>query len=158
MKKKPRQKPSFTDVDLSKPLKKSAIHVPENDCFGQVWDAYDKACQVCADSEVCCILFSDVVKKKVHEKELEAKNAGAAFLDTAEMLRNLEPFKAKLLKLIGVKNDTPDGVPVDEIKAYIMDKHNVSDEVAVVEWIKNFVKENGTICIKERKFRLRTQE
>jgi len=155
MSKVARKSNSFPELDLSKPLQRSAIYIPPDDCFGKEWDAYDKSCQVCADCDVCGILFSDLVKKKVHEVELQEKNRGAAFLDTAEMFRNLDGLKDKMSKLVIKRDATDNPLTVEDLVEYVKDKYNISDDVAIKEWIKTFVKGDERICIKERKFRVK---
>lgn len=119
------------DPDLSKPIP----NIPTNDtCFGKEWDLATNDCQYCADNEVCGILFSKLVKSKVEELEAEK-----TFLDQTDFsLIN----KKELLKGI-------DGMTTGHLMKYIQLATNSTDEVAIVEWIKRFVKETEGLSIKK---------
>ena len=115
------------DPDLSKPIPS----IPTDDtCFGKEWDLATNDCQYCGDQEVCGILFSKLVKSKVAEK---------TFLDQTDFsLVN----KKELLKSIN-------GMSTGHLMQYIKLASNSTDEVAIVEWIKRFVKETEGLSIKK---------
>lgn len=102
--------------------------VAENDCFGKEWDMSVRPCQVCADNEVCGILFGEVVKKKV--ADVEARNV--PMLDKADLslIDDEETFKLMCDKT-GV-------LTVEELIEFLKQKSRLDDEVALVEWVKAF--------------------
>lgn len=156
MTQKAKKESSFKDLDLSKPVKQSSIYVPEGDCLGKEYSAYSKECTICADCDLCVTLFADVVKAKVHKIELEHKNKGAEFLDLAEMLRNVAGDKEKIYKLIVKKEASEEPVTVDELIDLFGTRYRISDREAVINWIKEFIVEHTDLCIRERKFRLKS--
>lgn len=119
------------DPDLSKPIPNIKT---DDTCFGKEWDLATNDCQYCADNEVCGILFSKLVKSKVAELEAEK-----TFLDQTDFsLIN----KKELLKGI-------DGMTTGHLMKYIQLATHSTDEVAIVEWIKRFVKETEGLSIKK---------
>jgi hypothetical protein len=118
------------DPDLSKPL---PMIQTDGSCFGKEWDLGTNDCQYCADNEVCGILFAKLVKSKVADLEAEQ-----TFLDQTDFsLVN----KEQLLKGIN-------GMSTGHLMQYIKLASNSTDEVAIVEWIKRFVKETEGLSIK----------
>jgi hypothetical protein len=118
------------DHDLSKPLPPIKT---DDSCFGKEWDLATNDCQYCADNEVCGILFSKLVKAKV-----ETIEADKIFLDQTDFtLIN----KKELLKAIN-------GMSTGHLMKYIQLTTKSTDEVAIVEWIKRFVKETEGLSIK----------
>ncbi len=119
------------DPDLSKPL---PLIQTDGSCFGKEWDLGTNDCQYCADNEVCGILFAKLVKSKVADLEAEQ-----TFLDQTDFsLVN----KKELLKGIN-------GMSTGHLMQYIKLASNSTDEVAIVEWIKRFVKETEGLSIKK---------
>ncbi len=69
----PRKKPTFPDLDYSKPVDIKAIEATasEADCFTYLWEPQDKACTLCNDNMICGIMFNSRQTKHItqHEKE-----------------------------------------------------------------------------------------
>lgn len=119
------------DPDLTKPL--PLVPINEGDCFGKEWDMGTSECQYCADNEVCGILFSKLLRSKTDE--LEQVNT---YLDQTDF--NAIDKKA-LLSIIN-------GMTSKDLKVYIKLVTKSIDDVAVVEWIKRFVRSTEGLSIK----------
>lgn len=119
------------EVDLTKPVNLEDFPIDENDCFGGEWDMMQKECQLCADNEICGILFGNrVVKPRI--KEFEEKQ-GQPFLDLMDFsLIDTEQIK-----------DGLDGMTVAAFFEFVKKMAKASDDVAVKEWVKRFLVENG---------------
>lgn len=129
-----------TKADLTKPLDIKAVSVDDGTCFGKEWDMADRECQYCADNEVCGILFSKQLKNQV--AKVEAENP--KFLDYSDFDSLDED----------VVESKVNGMTTQELFDFIKTNAATEDDVAVVEWIKRFVKsrenvsiKNGIVCV-----------
>lgn len=78
-------KSSKTSVDLTQAVNFDEFTLKENDCFGRLWDPRENDCAVCADCQLCGIVFNEkTVKAK--RKQLEAEKG--PFLDQVKPLSN----------------------------------------------------------------------
>lgn len=107
-----------------------------NDCFGKDFDIRQNDCAGCADNEVCGIIFGNAVRAKV--KEMDKINK---YLDVADFSLIDDELLAIWVKQ---KERT-----VDELFDKISTDAKCADEVAVVEWIKRWVKGNEKLYIKD---------
>ncbi len=68
----PRKRPTFPDLDYSKPVDTEAIEATasETDCFTFLFEAGCKECVLCNDNLICSIMFNykQTLKIKQHEK------------------------------------------------------------------------------------------
>jgi len=128
----PRKKKTHGDLDLTKPIDKTKLI--QEDCFGKEWDMGSKDCPICHDNEVCGILFSDLVKKK--SKQIQ--KGKPTFLDKAFFSKKLTTALDKALSDRGE-------VELEEVYDVVKLKANVSDRVAIREWVKRFANDNGYI-------------
>lgn len=123
-----------TKLDLSKPVDTDSIPLNEGECFGKEWDMGTKECQYCADNEVCGLLMSNVVNKKV--TELESKEE---FLDLTDFtLVKIKELEEKCL-----------GYTTQQLVDTITKTARATDEVAVIEFIKNWIRNSDKVKIKE---------
>lgn len=124
-------------LDLTKPLDLSTVKTDDGTCFGKMWDPRKEACQQCADSDVCCILKEQLVKKKV--TDLEKKDG--PYLDEARMHRVTDTALDKF-----IKKHVPMGV--DDLVTEVMRLGNIKDRPTAIERIKRY-KNTGHIKIKD---------
>lgn len=124
-------------LDMTKPLDLSTVKTDDGTCFGKLWDPRKEACQQCADSDVCCILREQWVKKKAAELEQEA----GPFLDGARMHKVTDNALDKL-----VKKHAP--MDVDDLVAEVMRLGNIKDRPTAIERIRRY-KTTGHIKIKD---------
>lgn len=129
---------SKTEVDLLVPISQVTLPpVEEGDCFGKMWDIKHTQCQVCADSEICGILFSE----KVADREAEIEKENNKFLDSSDWA-GLEQTDLRIWLAAKTRS-------VEDFLDYILVKANTTDETAAVEYIKRFVAANDNISIKK---------
>lgn len=125
-------------VDLSKPFNQFEVaKVEEGNCFGQMWDPSNEACQTCADIEVCGILFEKGVKKRAAVVE---KDKGP-FLDEARMHKISAGEISKWIQ------DTPVELTTEDLIEELLTRAKSKDRPSAIEWIKRF-KTTGLITIK----------
>lgn len=128
------------EVDLTVPIDKENVmseqYTGEGDCFGQDWDAGSNDCAECAVSEICCIMFKDKQDKKVKSMEKAKK-----YLDISDF--SLIDRDALMVWLSLGKRT------VDDVYEYVERKSKSADEVAIVEWIKRFIRDEETVYTKD---------
>jgi len=126
MKREPKEKAE--KVDLLKPYTPSK---PQDDgCFGNMWDPQHKDCSICADIEVCGILYQQnhiQIKKQKFEEEngptLDMTDFEAISIEKVEKLA------------LQYQNDQ-EPMTVDELISYIKTQARTKDTVAVREYLK----------------------
>ena len=74
MERKYRKKSTHLELDTLIPIDHKSVmqqdkQVHADSCFSHLWDVTTKACSLCADSEVCGILFHQRLKKRVAKLE-----------------------------------------------------------------------------------------
>ena len=132
----PRPSSTYNDLDLTKPLDMKEFNVTPVDCFGSLWDITSKQCAVCSDNEICGIVTGNAVRAKARELDKVKQ-----YLDLSE----IDCINEDGVKIwLSMKSRT-----VPEFVAKIHKEGKTQDEVAVVEWIKRFVKANDKIYIKD---------
>lgn len=132
MEKNPKSVPTIT-LDGIEPLTQEEITklmtaAIDSDCFGKEWDMTVRPCQVCADNEVCGILFAEVVKTKV--AEVEQKHV--AMLDKADLSLIDDE---EIFNLMVTGNGT---MTVEELLSILKAVSGLDDDIALVEWVKRF--------------------
>lgn len=122
-----------SNVDLTKPVKITET----DDCLGKEWTPYIAECKVCADSDLCCAIFSR--KKDVVVKEKE-ETIETYYLDMADF----ENVPAQsLINIVMKKHEAGTPVEVEDLEFTVMDLATCSDEVAVKEYVKRFLTVNN---------------
>ncbi len=133
-----RSTPTFPDVDMSKPVNKKEImsQIDSEDCFSREWHPEDKLCSMCADMELCGILFHARQNKRV--KQLEKEEGG--FLDTTDF----EAIdKDSLFGWLSAKSRTTQQL-FDQIKLM----SNCPDDDTVKYWMKSFIVSHPKLATK----------
>lgn len=103
------------------------------DCFGKELDFDTRECQMCADNELCALLFQDTLGKKV--KKFEQENGPT--LDMADLSLIDKKGLEKLIQ------DKSGELTVEELSKKVIEQSNLHDSVAIVEWLKRFKEEIG---------------
>lgn len=100
-------------------------------CFTHLWEPANKLCSMCADKEVCGILFHKRLKSRVAKWE-----------ETVPTPLDLADFEgisySGVLLWLNTKQRS-----FNELVEYITEKSNCSDEVTVKFWCKSFIKEHS---------------
>lgn len=116
------------DRDLTKPIDKTISK--DSSCFGKAWDVTAKECKICAERDVCGILFKDTVDIKAKEVEVAS---GSMFLDRSD-------FKFTEEELINLKASIVSGVTtVKELLLKVATLAESSDKVAITEHTKRLI-------------------
>lgn len=127
------------DVDLTKPINQiEVMEKVKQSCFGKMWDVTTKECNSCADRDTCGIIMRGTVDKKAEEI---SKKLGATFLDES-MFHRITEESIKSFVINGVTSTT-------ELLEWVKTTANTSDEVAVLETTKRFIKEHEFIYTKD---------
>jgi len=133
---------SYSEIDLTKPVDLSEVTGTAEDCYGVEWDIRSPICIICADNEMCGIVTASKLRAKVKEIEKVEK-----YLDVS-CLKEVSTEGVKIW-LSGKTRTT--GELIEKIK----ELGNTADEVAVVEWIKRFIKNDDEVYTKSGEVHLR---
>lgn len=125
------------DLDLTVPIDKTIIKMSTGDCFGKMWDMSSKECPMCADRDVCSIMFKDLVDAR--GKEIE-KEVGSKFLDEA----NFDALTEDAI-LSYVDSGVTD---VKSLLEYAMGVAYCDDVIAVKNKVVEIVKASNKLSIK----------
>jgi hypothetical protein len=119
------------EVDLRYPIKIENIDMSNTgDCFGKEYDITTKECPMCADNEVCAVVF--MKKGLVDKVEKQREIDGVEYLDECRLLEIDEEE---------VYGSIESGVTkVVSIVQYLKKEGKTSDDDAVKEWIIRFKK------------------
>ena len=120
-------------VDLRYPLNLDEIKMANGDCFGIEYDMTSTECPMCADNEVCAIVFmKKTLSKKVAEQQ--AKD-DIIYLDECDLLS---------INQDELYDSISSGVTkVSTVIAYLKKEGRTSDDVAVIEWVKRFKRDRN---------------
>lgn len=127
-----------TDIDLTKPVDVGALSktISEDSCWGRMWDMRNTFCQICADCELCGILYGE----RMADMEAAIQADNQTFLDRQDWAAIDE---TDLRIFLAAKERTS-----QDFFDYIKYKAQTSDDEAVVEYIKRFVANDKSISIK----------
>ena len=117
------------EVDLRYPIKIENIDMSNTgDCFGKEYDITTKECPMCADNEVCAVVFMKTgIVTKIEEQQ---QKDGVEYLDECGLLE----IDDKTLYDSIESGKTTVGI----IARYLKKEGKTSDDDAVKEWIKRF--------------------
>lgn len=121
---------------MTKPLdhnKYEAI-IADGDCFGLAWSPKEKECSMCADHEVCGIMFEQHVKRQKSEWR---KQQAARPMDE-QNFANIS--YEKVLEVVKKNSGTMTGADLVRI---IAKNANTDDIESVKWWVKSFIRETG---------------
>lgn len=122
-------------LDISKPIAgnetlEAALSDEEN-CFGKMWSLSSNECSMCSLFNVCGIYFdSRTLQKKISEKESKY----GPFLDQADL---------SLIDTSYIEKKISEGdYTVAKLIKYAHKASRLTDEVAIIEWIKRYFVSN----------------
>ncbi len=140
-----KKKDEKTAVNLLEPVNIDSLkNTDETDCFGKLWDPQHRSCSVCADVDVCGIIFQETqvipAKKKFDKKTVP--------LD----LTNLQAIKwDKIKTLIGsYAKAGDDPMTYDELFEYIKEVGKTKDDYTVKIFIENSLNKHGLKCTEDQ--------
>jgi hypothetical protein len=139
------KKDKKTEVSLLKPINLNDLVLADNDdCFGHMWDPQHRACSVCADVDVCGIVFQEAVvipAKKKFDK------------DTVPLdLTNFQGINwSKVTGVVRKYQDSGEPMTYDELFSYIKGLANTKDDYAVKIFMETTLKKNGLRCTEDNK-------
>lgn len=129
-----------TDVDFTVPINKAAIKL--DGCFGKEWDVATKECKVCAERDLCGIIFKDVVDAKANEQE---EKLGSLFLDKSD-------FRFTDIQMQELFDWVKSGeTATNEFVIKVMQMANSSDQTAGIEATKRIISEHELLYSKSGK-------
>ena len=114
----------------------------EDDCFGKMWDPQHRSCSVCADVDVCGIIFQEtqvIPAKKKFDRETVP-------LD----LTNLQAVNwTSLIALIASYEIAEEPMTYDELFEYIKEVGKTKDDYTVKIFIETSLKKHGLKCTED---------
>ncbi len=126
-----------SDVDRIKPLNIEELS-KATDCFGSMWDPTHRSCSVCADVDICGVVYQEtqvLPKKAKFDKEKP--------LDTASFDKvNWD----KLTKLVSKYQEDGDPLSYEELLQLITDMSNFKDDYTVKVFIEKGLHDNDLVC------------
>jgi uncharacterized Fe-S cluster-containing radical SAM superfamily enzyme len=119
-----------TKVDLLVPVVPGNLHpVEPSDCFGNEYLPTCGDCSVCADMELCSIIFADNVKRKKLTFEIEH----GPMLDTADFA-NVD--MSRIERLATKYEDEGEPMTYEEMQQIIQGEANIKDVESIIQYIK----------------------
>jgi len=141
MERKYRKKSTHLELDTLIPIDHKSVmqqdkQVHADSCFSHLWDVTTKACSLCADSEVCGILFHQRLKKRVAKLE----SSMPVTLD----MNDFDGIDRNRLALwLSAERRT-----FKDLVAHVDSMANCADKETVKLWAKSFVVDSGRYTIK----------
>lgn len=131
-KKIPQSKVTAADIDVLVPVE--VVPDFDSECFGKLWDIRSGDCAGCAASELCGLFYRDTVAAKVRKRKADQKKG--LFLDEQD-------FSFDNTKLISLMEQRSGDLEIQEVVAAVEFLSKSKDEVAIVEYVKRLLRENG---------------
>lgn len=129
-----------TDVNLLKPVNREDYPVKEDDCFGKEWNPQCIECSLCADVELCGIIYQDKVKSKVKD-----------YQDKSGPSLDLVSFKyvdwTSIYKLAVKYKEDNSPLMYDELLDYVMDKAMLKDKLTASFYIERELPKHDLVNI-----------
>lgn len=134
-----RLEPSFEEFDYFTPIalstgvlkdKAEAMNKDQEDCFGKEHDMRESLCVLCADNEMCGLYMGENTRAHVKEMEKIEKHLDVSKMDS------IDSDAIAMWLSMGKEKTT------EELYVKVALAGNSEDEVAIVEWMKRFLKRN----------------
>ena len=134
-----RTKVTFPAIDMSKPIPTTTMleEVDVQDCFTFLWEPTNKFCLVCADIDICGILFHKRQSKQV--KNIEKEKGG--YLDNMHF-DSID--KTDLVTWLSLQPRTTQQL-IDKVTKF----SKCPDAETVAYWCKSFILETEGIGVKK---------
>jgi len=110
-----------TDMDYTVPIDSNDFNLDEQDCFGNMWDIRDKMCGICADNELCMIIYQDKIKKQ----KMQFDNSEKKSLDMGDF--NKVNWK-KIVELVVKLNNEGNPLTYEELFEAIKSLSNITEK------------------------------
>jgi hypothetical protein len=126
-----------TEVSRLKPLNIDDLS-QSDDCFGKAWDPQHRLCSICADVDICGVVYQEKVvipKKKKFDESLPLDLLDFSKVDWA-----------KIGKLVKKYQDDGEPMTYEELMRYIKDLANIKDEFMIKLFIEKSLKLNKLKC------------
>jgi len=126
-----------TEVSRLKPLNIDDLS-QSDDCFGKAWDPQHRLCSICADVDICGVVFQEKVvipKKKKFDVSLPL-----------DLLDFEKVDWAKIGKLVKKYQDEGEPMTHKELMSYIKGMANIKDDFMVKLFIEKSLKPNKLKC------------
>lgn len=126
-----------TEVSRLKPLNIDDLS-QSDDCFGKAWDPQHRLCSVCADVDICGVVFQEKVvipKKKKFDESLPLDLLDFKKIDWA-----------KIVKLVSQYQDEGEPMTYEELMQYVKDLAHIKDPFMVKLFIEKSLKPNNLKC------------
>ena len=108
-----------------------------DDCFGKAWDPQHRSCSVCADVDICGVVFQEtavIPKKKKFDESLPLDLSDFEKVDWA-----------KIGKLAAKYRDEGEPMMYEELMRIIKDVSGMKDEFMIKLYIEKNLTNNGLI-------------
>lgn len=126
-------------VDLSKLLPDlSSLGEPAGSCLGLEFDANAPECKQCADAALCLAFFKFKVQVKINDLL-----PNTPFLDMVDFSLLTDEKQQQMVALIQKYQDTDTPMHVWELVDAVKGISKCSDDSAVIEWFKRFMRDNN---------------
>lgn len=126
-----------TEISRLKPLNIEDLS-QSDDCFGKAWDPQHRMCSVCADVDICGVVYQEKVvipKTKKFDESLPLDLLDFSKVDWA-----------KIGNLVKKYQDAGEPMMYEELMRYIKDLANIKDEFMIKLFIENSFKSNNLMC------------
>jgi len=139
------KKDKKTEISLLKPINLNDLALADSDdCFGKLWDPQHRACSVCADVDVCGIVFQETVVIPAKKK-----------FDKETIPLDLTNFRGinwnKVIVVVRKYQDSGEPMTYDELFSYIKGLANTKDDYTVKIFLETALKKNSLKCTWDNK-------
>lgn len=109
-----------------------------SDCFGKIWDAQHRLCSVCADVDICGVVYQEKIvipKKKKFDVSLPL-----------DLLDFKKVDWAKIGRLVKKYQDDGEPMTYEELMRYVGQLANIKDPFMIKLFIEKSLKPNNLMC------------
>jgi len=126
-------------VDLSKLLPDlSSLGEPTGSCLGLEFDANAPECKQCADAALCLAFFKFKIQVKINDLL-----PNTPFLDMVDFSLVTDEVQQKMVNLVQKYQSEGTPMQVGELVNAVKGISKCSDDYAVLEWFKRFMRDNN---------------
>ncbi len=126
-----------TEISRLKPLNIEGLS-QSDDCFGKAWDPQHRMCSVCADVDICGVVYQEkVVIPKIKKFDLSLP---------LDLLDFSKVDWDKVSKLVSKYQDAGEPMMYEELMRYVKDLANIKDEFMIKLFIESSLKPNNLKC------------
>lgn len=126
-----------TEISRLKPLNIEDLS-QSDDCFGKAWDPQHPLCSVCADIDICGVVYQETVvipKIKKFDESLPLDLLDFSKVDWA-----------KIGKLVSRYQDEGEPMTYEELMQYVRELANIKDPFMIKLFIEKSLKPNKLKC------------